>query len=79
MPTEIVIYDGMNYRFDGKNLFDSTGAKVAHLELSNESTYDEYDYYIHEDSGEVMHSQHENEHIEDLGRELAGAYASFNY
>jgi len=79
MPLKKVYFDGIKYNFDGKNLFDFEGTLVAHVELASESNYDEYNYFIHEDGGEVMHSQHENVYIPDLALELAGAYANFNY
>ncbi len=73
-------YNGHDYNYDFENntLINIEGVKVARVELAADSNFDEYNYFIHIESNEVMQSIHENEILFSQNHViLAGLYESF--
>ena len=74
------ICNGHEYTFlhSTGRLKNSYGTIVAHVELASDSNYGEYNYFIHEESGEKMHTEHENtpRHV-SIGYMLTSLYNNF--
>jgi len=73
--------DGCDYHFDINTniLMDCDFKAVAKVELSRESNFDEYDYYIDFATDNVIQSEYaDNSSIETIAHRLAGLYSNFN-
>lgn len=76
---ENITYNGINYRYDNETgeLFAFPHLLVAHIEWAKDSNFDEYNYFVDDESEEVMSSLRENHEV-DFGKMLIGQYVEFN-
>ena len=70
----------MEYSFNPETnlLTNNYGTIVAKVELAANSNWDEYNYFYDWETGELMHSQHENVSCNDVGRLLVESFVAFN-
>jgi len=76
-----LIMDGCTYWFNVNTniLMDCDFKAVAKVELSRESNFDEYDYYIDFATDNVIQSEiADNASIETIAHRLTGLYSNFN-